>query len=142
MSTVVEDLDYFDLDIFGRTNRNGELRTLSNVEAVKNALMLWIVSIRGEILRRPRKGGYVTQWLLKPVSPDRAQSIRDAILQGLQDDFPLTVRVRSLDVEPLYGRSAYRVELIAYIPVLKERIEVDVNVNSLMNSFPEENGDD
>lgn len=136
---AVEDLDYFDIDLQGQLDENGALRTLSNAEAVQNALIMWIVSIRGEILRRPGKGGYVTQWLHKPMSQSRAESIRDAIANGLAEDFPLTVRVRSISVTPQFEKSSYRIQLIAWIPALRQNSDLDLNVNSLTSEVIDNN---
>lgn len=139
MAQVVEDLDYFDIDLQGQLDENGALRVLGNAEAVQNALIMWIVSIRGEILRRPGKGGYVTQWLHKPMSQDRAESIRDAISNGMAEDFPLTVRIRSIRVTPQYEKSSYRIQLIAWIPALRQNASLDLNVNSLTNEVTDNN---
>lgn len=141
MPSKLEELEYWDVDPSGELDAGGRLQDLRSREAVEQALKLWIVSIRGEILRRPTKGGYITQWLYKPMSEDTAGRIQDSIRSGLQDDFPLSIKLRNLRVTPQYERSTYRVELLVWIPIISDTASVDVDVRSLSGSPEFEDND-
>mgnify|MGYP006424737643 CR=1 FL=1 len=134
MSNRTQELEYWDIDATGELDPGGKVRTLGSREAVEQALKLWVVSIRGEILRRPTKGGYITQWLYKPLSSDTAGRIQDSIRNGLRDDFPVKVRIKNIRVTPQYERSTYRVQLSIQVPIIQDIAEVDVDIRSLSGS--------
>jgi phage baseplate assembly protein W len=115
---------YVDYSSIGEIESNGHLRLLTGQEAVENALRLWIASFRGEIIRRPELGGYIIQWLMKPLSDDVAIRIREAIEDGLYEDFQPRVMIRRLDIVPNYERDYWKIELEGYCPAIKDNINL------------------
>lgn len=112
----------FDFSVFGELDNNGQLKILTGEEAVFNALRIWVASFRGEILRNISRGGYITYWLLKPMTDENTENLRQAIEDGLYEDFYPSLRVQQLSVIPDYERELWKIELQAYVPYLKDNI--------------------
>jgi hypothetical protein len=115
---------YKDYSMDADVDSEGILKVLSGKEAVENALRQWITSFRGEYMRNPQKGGYVTYWLLKPLNDDTGRAIKEAILEGIYEDFTPQVVVSSLSVVPNYTNMSWEITLEAYSPVVKEPINI------------------
>lgn len=115
---------YKDYSMDADVDSEGILKVLSGKEAVENALRQWITSFRGEYMRNPQKGGYVTYWLLKPLNDDTGRAIKEAILEGIYEDFTPQVVVSSLSVVPNYTNMSWEITLEAYSHVVKEPINI------------------
>lgn len=115
---------YKDYSMDAEVDTEGVLVVLSGKEAVENALRQWITSFRGEYIRNPQKGGYVTYWLLKPLNDDTQRAIREAILEGIYEDFTPQIVVKNLTVVPNYTNLSWEISLEAYSPTVKESINI------------------
>lgn len=122
---------FSDYSIYADTDAQGVLKVLQGREAVENALRMWLVSFPGEVIRMPRKGGYVTKWLFKPMNEDTQQYIKEAIIEGINEDFPIALRLREVEVIPQYDRSEWEINITAYIPAMK----VEMNLNESMRAL-------
>lgn len=107
---------YRDFSIDAEIDVRGKLVILEGKDAVENALRQWLVSFRGEQIRRPNKGGYVTQWLLKPVNERTRVAIERAIRDGLYEDFTPEIVVDVLEVTPNYEHQFWEIHLEGYSP--------------------------
>lgn len=101
---------------------------LKDIKAVENALRLWLVSFKGDYIRRPDAGGYVTQWLFKPMTEDTRDDIKTAIRVGMDREFSPRIVVNSIKVEPDYVQESWRIEIIGYVPALQEDLYVIENL--------------
>jgi len=113
---------YSDYSSIGEIDSKGGIRLLMNREAVENSLRLWITSFRGEIIKRPTMGGIVLQWLMKPMSMETARNIKNAIIDGLANDFQPVISISSLSVVPNYEKQYWEIELIGYCPLIQDEI--------------------
>lgn len=128
MSTILSVKDYsLDAD----TGVGGVLTVLSDRAAVENALRQWIGSFRGEILRNPRKGGYVIQWLMKPINDYSAQMIRESISEGLNEDFTPYINITKLEVTGYPEDGYWEINLEGYCPVIESSIGIVENIKTL-----------
>ena len=123
--------DYSDYSIYAETDSRGVLKLLVGKEAVENALRLWLVSFPGEVIRSPQKGGYITRWLFKPMNEDTQQMIREAIMEGLYEDFSPALKLKSLEVTPIYDKEQWRISITAYSPFMKTEINVIENMRTM-----------
>lgn len=124
-------VDPFDVSIFGELTQDGSLVEYTGVEALQNALTMWITSFRRELLRKPAKGGYIMNWIMKPMSEQNAQNIKDAIVDGLEEDFTPRIIVRKIDVIPVYSQDYWDISIEIYSPDLQENFTTNVQLNSL-----------
>jgi len=99
---------------------NGSLRIVTGTEALVNSLRMWIASFRGELIRRPARGGYIVQWLMKPMSEEVGIRIREAIQEGLFEDFEPRITITKVRVIPDYENQFWNIELEGYSSLLKE----------------------
>lgn len=113
---------YVDFSSTANINNKGSLELLEDIDAVENAFRLWISSFQGDFINQPNKGGYITQWLLKPLSDNNAESIRYAIQDGIEEDFTPAIVLTSVEVTPVYENNYYNIVVKGYIPSLKEKV--------------------
>ena len=122
---------YKDYSIDAELTGTGVLKILEGNEAIVNALKLWISSFKGEIIRDPSRGGYVTRWLMKPMTEDTALAIKRAVLDGFTDEFSPTLIPSVVDVTPNYDKEYYEIYIEAYSPAFRESINVIENIRKL-----------
>lgn len=115
-------MEIFDYSLYGEVNNSGTLKELGPQEALENAFLMWIVSYRGEIIRKPTRGGYVIQWLCKPMNDDTAELIRQSIEDGLAEDFYPTINIVSLTVVPDYDNRCWTITLKGYCPAIRSQV--------------------
>jgi len=122
---------YSDYSLYADVDDLGNLKVLIGKEAVENALKLWIASFPGEMIRNPSKGGYVSRWLFKSLSNENAQSIKEAIIECLEEDFYPTLSLTALKVIPNYDKAQWEIKLEAYSPALKININIEESMRSI-----------
>lgn len=110
---------------------NGVLRTLEGKDAIANALRQWISSFKGEVIRQPDKGGYISRWLMKPITEETALAIKRAILDGLTDEFTPVLIPQVIEVIPHYEQQYWEIHVEAYSPEFRESINVMENIRKL-----------
>ena len=110
---------------------NGVLRTLEGKDAIANALRQWISSFKGEVIRQPDKGGYISRWLMKPITEETALAIKRAILDGLTDEFTPALIPQVIEVIPHYEQQYWEIHVEAYSPEFRESINVMENIRKL-----------
>ena len=114
--------------IYDASEDNSGIVVLDGVAAVENALRMWLVSFKGDSIRRPNAGGYVTQWLFKPMNEDTQFDIRTAIKVGLEREFIPNITVSSIRVTPVYSTESWEIEIYGWVPALQEEIHVIENL--------------
>jgi len=108
-------------------NETSSYSEVFNSKAIQNALRLWITSYKGDTLRQPSKGGYVTRWLFKPMTEYTKESITLAIQEGILNDFKNELAVKNLIVEPNYEKKYWKISLDVYS--ISHKIESNISVN-------------
>lgn len=121
----------WDFDAQGTKDSQGNLKILWNKDAIQNAFRMWLVSSKGEMIRRPSYGGVLRQWLIRPMSDENAQNIRTAILSGLNQNFYPFITPTTLTVEPRYEEHYWLITLIGYCKEYSTDINTTVNVKNL-----------
>ena len=119
-----------DFSIFGSVDANGTLQALDTQQAIENAFRMWMVSSQGEIIRNPRRGGFLIPWVTKPLTVENAQKIRVAILNGLEQDFVPYIQVTSLTVSPNYESRRWDIDLKGYCPDYKIEVSTTTSLKS------------
>jgi len=115
----------------GNTNEQGNLQVVRDLAALNNAIKLWLGSLRGERLYHPKKGGVIMPYLLKPMSQDSADRMKEGIREGLRYDFEPSVIVRKCEVVPDYENSLYQILVIGFCPSLNSDVYYNDTINSL-----------
>jgi len=115
--------NFFDYDLFGEI-KDGSIKTLYERDALINSLRLWISSKQGDFIGGRTRGGYVRKALNRPMSETDSVDVYQAIMTGLTNDFSPTLEIISLNVVPNLEKRRWEINLDAYAPSLKQRIEV------------------
>lgn len=122
---------YKDYSLDAELNDSGNLKILEGKYAINNALRLWLSSFKGDIIRKPNSGGYLTRWLVKPLTEDTALAIKRAILDGLNDEFSPALTVTSMSVIPKYKSQYWEIHIEAYCSEFREDINIIENIRRL-----------
>lgn len=131
MSDAITDYPIvYDVSLDGKVKKNGEISQVWNKEALVNALKMWIASYKGEYIRNPEAGGYVTKHLMKPMRQDGIDAIKSSIRNGISDDFRPFLRIRQLEVVPNYEKRYWRIYMEVYSPDLKVDATVDEKIKN------------
>lgn len=77
-------------------NENGFI--LSDSEALKNKILFWLMSAKGDYVRNPSKGGPLYNILGKAITPANLANIKMSLSSGFQDMFGREMRLVSLEV--------------------------------------------
>jgi hypothetical protein len=120
----------FDYDYLGLTNSQGEIRTLWQEEALSQSIKLWIASFKGDAIRNPRRGGYVTRWLMKPMNTVDVDEIDMVIRNGIYEDFNPYLQILNLEIKPNYSQRYWEISLTVYSPDLKVSTEVTEKIKA------------
>ena len=114
----------------GGIDKNGIIKQVWDSEALNNSIKMWLASFSGEIIRNPSKGGYVMSWLLKPMSQVNKENLEMAIRDGFYQDFTPYLEILNLNVEPNYEYRYWHIQLEAYSPNLKLRVNVSEKIKN------------
>lgn len=131
-NTSLSGQTYVDFSYDADIQPNGDLRLLQDYEAIQNSLRLWLYSLRGERIRRPTWGGYVTRWLFKPMSSNTADNIQYAILTGLKEEFSPALQIQEVNVTPDYEDKSWTIEVKAIVVRSQEEIHVIENIRRIV----------
>jgi hypothetical protein len=134
MSDLQENIDVpfiYDHDYEGGADTQGEIKQLYGKDALANVVKMWIASFMGDVLREPRRGGYITYWLLKPMNEVAIDNIKMAIRSGLSQDFTPYLEIVHLDIVPHYDERYWEFNLELYSPILKMRVSISEKLKAL-----------
>jgi phage baseplate assembly protein W len=115
----------------GKPDPQGNIPVLTDLDALNNAIKLWLGSFRGERLYNPRKGGPIIGYLLKPMSEDVADDMKTAIREGLKHDFVPSVKVSKCEVVCDYENAQYVINVIGFCPAFNSGVRYSDAINSL-----------
>jgi len=122
----------YDLNYKGGIDAYGHVKEDWGANALNNAILIWLASYRGEAIRNPNSGGYITQWLMKPMSEANVPSIKMSIKDGIEQDFFPVLTINEISVTPNYSQSYWSIYLDVYSSDLKIRTTVSANIKNKM----------
>lgn len=130
--TSLSGQQYVDYTYDSQILETGELKTLSGYEAIQNSLKLWLYSLRGERIRNPEWGGYITRWLFKPLSVETMDKLQFSLLIGLREEFTPRLIINNVTVTPDYENESWIIEIDATLPTTSENVRVIENVRRIV----------
>jgi len=120
----------YDLSLTGGADPYGHIKDVWGADALNNAIKMWIASYRGEAIRNPNSGGYITQWLMKPMNEANIPSITMSIKDGIEQDFSPSLTINAVTVTPNYVQRYWKIYLDVYSSDLKIRTQVSANIKN------------
>lgn len=120
----------FDHDYQGFVDGQGKILQLWGEEALKQSIKLWLASFQGDIVRNPKRSGYITYWLMKPMSVDNIDRIKMAIKDGIYQDFTPSLIIDLLQIEADFENRHWHIYMEVYSPTLKTKAIVDEKIRA------------
>ncbi len=115
----------FDYDYQGQTDNKGRIKEFLNKEALSQSLKLWIASMEGDIVRQDKRGGYITRWLMKPMTSVSIDAFEMSIRDGIYQDFTPHLVIQTLEIKPNFEGRYWNIYLEVYSPDYKTNAIVD-----------------
>jgi phage baseplate assembly protein W len=110
----------------------GSMKYLSSTSALKNSIMMWLSSFKGDYIGQPSRGGILTSLLSKPMRDDMIPVIRQAIQDGIQFDYQgPELQILKIDVQADYQTRRWVIYLEVYAPSLKMQTVVNESVRGV-----------
>lgn len=109
----------FDYKREGGFDLQGQIKKLFGEEAFRQSITMWLESEKGEVLRQPSRGGYVTQYLQKSMTDATADAIAVSIRNGFEQDYTPLVTLKSVIVTPDYDNQEYLIDMVIDSTTLK-----------------------
>lgn len=123
------ELMYYDFPFYKKTNSNGSIIELTNSDALSQAIKIWLASKKNEKIRS-LGGGVLYQHLGKMMDDDRADNIKNSIINGLKNDFKPTMTPVQVEVVPDYDRERWKITIVAY----NADLQVGVNTTTVISN--------
>ena len=120
----------YDHDYTGRIKPNGEINQVWGKEALTQSIKMWIASYEGDVVRSPMRGGYITQWLMKPMQQVDEDDIIMSIRDGFEQDFTPYLQIRRVEVNPNYEQRYWEIYMEVYSADLKVATVVDEKIKA------------
>lgn len=120
----------YDHDYTGRINSNGEINQLWGERALQQSIKMWIASYEGDVIRNPIRGGYVTQWFLKPMQQVDDDDVIMSIRDGFEQDFTPYLELKRIEVRPNYEERYWEIYMEVYSSDLKVATVVDEKIRA------------
>lgn len=120
----------YDIDYQGLRDDKGGLKHVWNEEALNQSIKLWIASFKGDVVRQFNRGGYITYWILKPMTQDIAERIKMSIQDGFYQDFTPYLEIQTLKVEPNFAQRYWYIYMEVYSNALKLLTTVEEKIKA------------
>ncbi len=120
---------YLDYPIYKEVKSNGELKTYKNSDALAQAIKIWLSSSKGEKIRT-RSGGVLIPFIGKLLTTENANSMKNAIVFGLQHDFTPPIEVVNIDVYPNVEKQRWEIDIIGYNATLLVGVNTRVIISN------------
>lgn len=104
--------------------------TLDGTEAIKNKVMLWLVSSYGDYVREPEKGGPLENLLGRTLTEENASFIRSSMGILFATFFQGDLNLMEAIVEPDKQNRRWKITLLVQDPVRRELFDIAVGVSS------------
>lgn len=122
---------YYDFPFYKKTNANGSMVKLTDSDALAQAVKIWLVSKNNERIRS-LGGGIIYRHLGKMMDDDRADLIKNDIIQGLQEDFYPPLNTVEVNVIPNYEKQRWEITIVAYNADLSIGVNTKVTVTNVV----------
>jgi hypothetical protein len=120
---------YVDSPIVKKIDRNGNLTTLINSDAVAQSFKNWLISGKGEKIRS-NSGGWVLPFLGKGVTEEIASQVEKNIILGAEIDFSPPMTLTYVAVYPDKENFRYVIKVEGY----NATVNVGINTYAVIDA--------
>jgi hypothetical protein len=103
---------YHDIDIFGREKREGIALDCLNADAIKNALILFLTTKKGDYIRNPGAGGIVDFAFFKTPTEANIQKIGFILKNAINNYFVPAIELQEINVIPDYDNKILEISIV------------------------------
>ena len=118
-----KEIVYYDFSYYKKLNKDGSLVTLTNSDALSQAIKIWLGCKPNEKIRSSG-GGILYQFLGKIMDDEQANRMREIIISGLKEDFNPPLTPVLVDVKGDYENERWIISLVAY------NVDLQIGVNT------------
>jgi len=124
-----KDLSYkgFDLEV---SAQDGSAFSLEGTEAIKNKVMLWMVSSYGDYVREPYKGGPLHNLIGRTMTDENAIEIIASISSAFQSFFANDLVLINVDATPDKVNRRWKIRVLVRDPIRRELFDIAVGVTA------------
>lgn len=119
----------FDFSYLGGVDLDGNLPQLTDADALKNALTMWLFSYPTDTLGSLGRGGRVVPFIGKPMTDQNQQFLYQTIQEGIEEDFK-ELQIIALRVIADFEFTAWTIEIDVYSAPLKQRVQLTAQVRA------------
>lgn len=117
-----------DFPVQGGFDKQGRLKRVYGAEALSNVMYSWILSKRGDRIRRPERGGSVYIALTKPMDENTLQLLEDALRTDFESEFSPNVLINSLEIIPNFAQKRWEINMEVTSPYLRIKTNFSANL--------------
>ena len=103
---------YVDCDIYGRELSDGSGVEHKDSEAIKNALILYLTSRKGDFLKRPELGGPLDRVIFKSLNGNIIPLVKFTIKNAILKYFSPSIKLRSIEFSPDYSNKIAEIKIL------------------------------
>lgn len=132
---------YADIDLYGKEVTPGVAFEYFDIQAVSNALNLWLTSKKGDFIRNPSAGGILEKYLFKNMDPSSLTKIKLELITTFSDYFSDTLAIDDIIFTPNYQDRILEIQII-YHDIrtgASDNLTVYVNANYAYKRFEYQN---
>jgi len=104
---------FYDYPFYKKVDSMGNIIDLKNFDALSQAVKIWLVSKTNEKVRA-RGGGILYPYLGKIMDSQRADEIRNRIIDGLINEFNPSLTPVKVTVIPNNDKERWEITIVAY----------------------------
>jgi hypothetical protein len=119
-----------DIDIYGLENPDGSPKEHFEQEAVKNALIAWLTSKKGEYLQNPEAGGILDTSVFKMLSNNQLDLLGFKIKNAIINNFVPAITLREINLIPDYERRMLEIKIFYSSPLSNKKEAVVLYLNA------------
>ena len=120
----------YDTAYTGGVDANGQILQVWGPDALSNAIILWLTTMEGDIIRDPRRGGYFTRWLFKPMNTKNIDAMMMSIRDGIDQDFIPQLTLLALNITPNFAKRYWEVFMQVFAKSLQIGTTLNVNIKN------------
>jgi hypothetical protein len=102
---------YADIDLYGREAAPGVALEYFDIQAISNALNLWLTSKKGDFIRNPSAGGILDKYTFKNIDDNTLFKIKLELLSSFSDYFGDVLAIDDVVFSPDYQNRILEIKL-------------------------------
>jgi hypothetical protein len=104
--------------------------SIDGTDAIRNKVMLWLVSSNGDYVREPEKGGPLVNLIGRALNEQNAIAIKQMMTSFFEDTFNIDLNLVGLTVTPNAEKRRWELVFSISDPIRRELFDIAIGVKS------------